>query len=108
MTDIQYFELKKNFWIARWLKKPKKKDILASQKDIKENSRVITIGVSSSIIDKIIIEHKKKLLHTRGIHKIQNSDFDDVSTRLELPKALILLVLERKGFIAPKEKGDKK
>lgn len=95
---MEYFELKKNYWIARWLKKPSTKDIIKSEKDIRNNNRIITIGLSDSITDRIVYYYKKELRKCK-MFGLVNSDYNDIASKMELPKALIILVLERKGII---------
>ena len=95
---MEYFQLQKDFWIARWQKKPNKNIIAEAEKNILENNRIIIIGISESISNKIITEFKKRL-NDCEVYGATSTDFDGICTDLELPKAIIMLILERKGFL---------
>lgn len=104
MSQTEYFELKKDFWICRWLKKPSSKEILSSEVNIVQNNRLITIGISDGIVNKIMDGYKEKLRRSHGLYKVYASDLDDICSDLELPKPIVVLVLERKGIMREKPK----
>lgn len=97
--NVEYFELKNNYWIARWLKKPSTKIIFISQQDIIKNNRNINIGVGDSIITKIISYYESEKSIHNNFGSI-NSDFEIIASKLSLPKPLIILVLQNKCNIA--------
>lgn len=108
MTDIEYFELKKDFWIARWLQKPSNKEIKDGEKNIKGRGIKIEIGIAIPIIEKIINHHNRLAAHC-NMYGRHSTDFDEIGSNLQLPRAIVLLVLESKGLLKsqPKRDGDK-
>jgi hypothetical protein len=101
---MEYFELvEKNYWIGRFLKKPKREIIETTKKNIIEKNRIITIGISKNIINKIINEYLKELKKCSQFGRYK-TDYNDICTRMQLPRDLIILVLERKNIIITKSK----
>lgn len=95
---MDFYEVKYNFWIARWLKKPSSYEIVNAEKDILAHNRVIILGISKVISERIINEYKKNkikcLMYGNSI-----GDYDAISSKLQLPRDIITLVLERKKII---------
>jgi hypothetical protein len=95
---MEYFELKQDYWIARWLQKPSMKEIKSGEKNIKRRNTVIMIGIAETISDRIIKEYikQRKMCNMYGR---ECTDFDRIGEKMELPRAIVLLILERKGLI---------
>jgi len=98
---MEYFELKKDYWISRWLKKPNKNIIVAAEKNIKKHNRMITIGISVKIIEEIITRFKNKRKKCELYGKMKD-DYDEISSEMQIPKALVMLVLEERGVVIKK------
>lgn len=102
MLDV--YIITKDYWIARWLKKPNKKDIKHGESNIKNRGMEIKIGISNSIVEKIINiyneNNKKCFMYGRN-----NNDFDIICSKLELSKPIVILVLKNKNLI--KKDNDK-
>lgn len=97
---MEYFEItkKKDYWITRWLKKPTQNERLQSLKNFKNNNGSMLIGIDDVIVEHIIELFKQEVKKNKFYGKFSN-DYDRISQQVQMGKPIIMLVLERKGFI---------
>ena len=100
MSDIEYIDIQdiRDCFIARWLKKPKTVELQKARKMIAKKGIKLNIGISTTLIDRIIEEfngfRKNNLLF--GEDKF---DLSHIACKLQIPVALIRVVLEYKGVL---------
>jgi hypothetical protein len=96
--DVEYFKITKDYWIARWIKRPSTKEIMESKKVIIKKGYDIKIGIERQLVSKILhqFNEKKKNNPQYGDQKI---DLEPIATNLELPLPMVKLVLVDKKLV---------
>ncbi len=94
--NVEYFDITKDFWIARWLKKPRTKEILKSKKIIVSKGYIIKIGISVKVVNKVMTIYK----NIEKYNRIENeNDLSVIALNMELPLPVVLLILKNKSLI---------
>lgn len=96
--SVEYFEVKQDFWVSRWLKKPSTKEILNSKQIIVERAYQIKIGINTTIVNQIINDYQKLKVNNLQYGE-QKIDLSIVSSKMELPLPIVLLILKNKKLI---------
>lgn len=94
---MHYFLLKRDFWVAKWLKKPSNKEIEESVSHINKRNIEVKIGIDDIICNKVMnmyIEEKRRCI----MYGKYNDDFNIIACRLQLPKPIVMLILEKNGI----------
>lgn len=97
--SVEYFELDDNsYWLAKWLKKPSSKEILKARNIIVKRSLTVTLGINKKLVVEIINDYirRKNNDDMFGTHAF---DYDVISCKFQLPKAMVMLILRKKGIV---------
>tara|TARA_Y100000310_G_C20645194_1_gene796147 strand:- start:1679 stop:1984 length:306 start_codon:yes stop_codon:yes gene_type:complete len=100
MENVKYFEVKnpKDYHVGKWLKRPRSKEILDARKVIVGRKIKIIIGVSTSFVNDIVKEYKKKKEGNK-MYSIKREDLTDIANKFEISTSLIRVVLEGEELI---------
>jgi hypothetical protein len=96
MNEIEYILIpKEHYWVLRFNKKPKKQKLEQAMQGILHKPDNIRVGISKSIIDKLIVMFQEKLRYNDSFGT-NISDFYIMSSKTQLNVLIVKEIFEQK------------